>query len=158
MDWLSKIDPNVVVPAIAALLAWGYHKLRGDTKDHFDDVLRGIGKQVITSLLASGLASTELDKLKELAQKKLWEIAVASGVPRNALTERIATAVIEHTIGDALEEIRNREAAAKLPGQLDELAKQISDIPAMIDKAHADGLARGKAFFDEMVEKLPPST
>jgi hypothetical protein len=157
MDW-SKLDPNtvtIIAGFLAAGAGWLWHKINGDKVDSFEDTIRGIGKGVIHTLLMDPAVTTAIspDALRLRATMLLWQAASTIGIPRNAATSVIATAVVEHIVGDVLEELRT---AAGLQDQLEQLNSQVAAIPAALAKAEADGLAKGRAFAKEMVESVPP--
>jgi hypothetical protein len=156
-DWFGKISPDTVmylVGLVGALATWSYHKIKGDKTDSFDDMIRGLGKQAIHELLADPAVSSALSPsdLTARAASILWTLATRIGIPRNAMTEALITATAQHVVGDALDQLRSIDSAQK---QLDVLTSQIAAFPAQLAKTEAEAFAKGKAFADEMVEKVP---
>lgn len=134
-SWLSKLDPNTVLGALAVIgsvATWAYHKVRGDQAASFEDTFRGLGKQVIHLLMAdtSVTAATEPAILKARASELLWKL-VGTSIPRNALTEGIANTLIEHVVGDTLKlllDAENLEIAQSLPAQMESVANRAADV------------------------------
>lgn len=148
MQWLSSIDPNLVIGIAVALGTWLYHRVSGQRTENFTDVIRGIGKQLVDALVTSGVLNR--DALNARAKSLMDSAFVRLGIPRNALTDALATATIEHAVGDALQELRELTEASD---RLAELTAQVAQTPAIMAKAQADGLARVAAMKD-LVEKI----
>lgn len=160
MSWLSKIDPNTVIGLIGLLgtvATWAWSKLHGNKVASFTDVITGLGKQAIHTLMLDPtvIAATDTKELAARAASVLTGLARSIGIPSNAITDALIQATAQHVVGDVLAELR---AAAGLQDQLDKLNDQVSGFPATLAKIEADALARGKVFADQYVERVDVST
>lgn len=155
MDWFSKIDPNVALALLVGVATWVYHRVRGDAAENFSDMLQGVGKQVIHLVLTNPDTPHDLDLLRVRVTNALWDLAAKAKIPRNAVTEALAQTVIEHTIGDILEQLRARDA---LPGQLADLSTKAQAVLATFASAEAEGRARVAGMKDLIESQDAPAS
>jgi hypothetical protein len=156
MSWITKLTPDTLV-MLATLLGgagtWFWHKIKGDNKDSFDDLLRGLGKQVIHMLLTDPDINSKISPkaLTDLASKALWALAGRLNVPKNSITEALATSVIAHSVGDIMEELRALDA---MPNQVKQLSDKVNDVVKVFDDAKNSPLVKqSEQFGKDYVEK-----
>lgn len=126
-SWLSQINPNTIIAIIGGVAVYVYHQIRGDKSDSFSDQLRGLGKQVIHALVTDPAINSQstVDAIKAKASSLLWSAAIKAGIPRNSVTEGIATALLDHIVGDVLSELRAQQT---IPSQVSTIAAQAAAI------------------------------
>lgn len=159
MDWLTKIDPNTLITlggVILGGLTWLYHKAKGDQVANFADTFRGIGKSVLHTLLIDPTITSDanIDALKIRASQLVWRAADGASIPRNAITVALVNALVEHTIGDLLAELRARDS---LQAKVAALSDQIATMPAQWAAAEARGRA-AVAGMASMIDTTPDVT
>lgn len=158
MSWLSQINPNTVLGLVGLLggvATWLWTKIRGGTVDSFTDVITGLGKQAIHTLLTDPTISSQIDPsvLAARATTVLTQLARTIGISSNAITDALIKATAQHVVGDILEELRAADGAQ---AQLTAMAAQVASFPATLAKVEADALARGKAFAAQYIDNTPP--
>lgn len=106
MDWLGKLDPNVVVPVVVSLAGWLYHLWRGDQKSQAKatdtrnaSVMDSIVDNFIYSLLDKYPLGVDVDTYlknsRKYIEEKIWDVAQKRGIPKNATTELLFHAALE---------------------------------------------------------------
>ncbi len=138
MDYLSKIDPNILFPAILAIGGWLYHKARGDKQTTLADTLEGVMRNVLHDLLPLIEADSTEAAIREKVTDLAWKGLTKAGVSHGKIADALVKAAIEHTVADVRDEVRllgadqraidanASEAEAQIP-KLVELAKTADD-------------------------------
>ncbi len=140
MDFLSKLDPNVVlvlVGAATSLAGWIYHKAKGDKTDEHADTFQGVMRNVLHDLLPVLRFDTTQAELRVLVGTLAWKGLAKAGIPKNGLSEAIVNAGIEHTVADALDFIR--EYADELETAAKEAAPKLKLLSMDADRGIAEG-------------------
>ena len=153
LTWLASPSGAVVTSVLATLATWTYHKIRGDAQASIEDTMRGVGKQIVDALVKSGDLTAAA--LTARAKTLMASAMNALHVPDNPLTNQLAMAVVQHAVGDALDEIR------KLTGANVALQQAVAVAAAMkVDMAKAEQQGRQLvAPMAAMVERVdtPPA-
>lgn len=119
LDWLGKIDPNVVVGIVSALVAWLYHKARGDKQQDLRDLVYG----TIAAEVHRIVDSPELhDKARALLFDAAWKGLDLLKVPKNATTNLLVSAAVE----TGMAELARLLAQKAIPKQLDAVADGVA--------------------------------
>ena len=139
LAWLASPAGAVVTSVAMTLATWTYHKIRGDSQASIEDTMRGVGKQIVDALVKSGDLTS--DALTARAKTLMASAMNALHIPDNAITNQLAMAVVQHAVGDALDELRKlttTDAAAHLAA----LQSIVASMPGDMVKAEAEGRAR----------------
>ncbi len=126
MDTLSKIDPNTVLQIVGGLFAiglWIYHKAKGDGRATLADTLVGVMRNVLGDLLPTLSQDSTQSELRAMVTSLAWTGLERAGVPRNGISETLVNAAIEHTIADAMIEVRKLASDQK---SIDTSASQLA--------------------------------
>lgn len=120
MDWLSKLDPNViaaVVTALGSLVIWIYHRAKGDKVDTIQTML----ESVVGSLAHDLLADTKtIPEAQVWLETKLWDTLTVHGIKKTDQTQLLVTTAVNTGIGQLKSLINaqsmvNRAVANKPP-------------------------------------------
>jgi hypothetical protein len=103
MNWLSKLDPNTVIPILSLLSAvggWIWDRARGRTTQSFSSVIDSVIDNLINELLDHPPSDEmKLDGYLKMARgyidSKIWTVLTKRGIPKNALTTRLLHSAIE---------------------------------------------------------------
>lgn len=113
MDWLHRLDPNVVVPILSPMImafgGWLWAKIRGEKHDGFAEVIEGVFRSFVQEQFAkyeSGDVAAYVQQARAWFEKKIWEVLAKRSVPRNAITEALVHAAVEHATADLAEKLQ----------------------------------------------------
>ncbi len=124
LDWLAKLDPNVVIPLATGIVGWLWHQVRSDNHDSIVELASGFARQLVQLYLEQGGTRENATRWLE---ERLWSRLALRGYARNATLERLVHPVIEHAVADLVDEL-NERAGATLPGQVAELEKRAEGV------------------------------
>lgn len=113
-SWLSKIDPNVVVPLLGGLATWVWHRVSTNTKADWEGIVKAMLATLTTEILDryttdAGDTVEYLKRVRKYFEDRAWSVLSKRGVPRNKTTEAILNRGIEEAtafVGDEVNRIR----------------------------------------------------
>ena len=151
---MSQLDPNLLIPLVAAVFGWLYHKVRGDKKQSLADAVSPFVGQAIH--LVTITLESNIDTVRAKVADYTWDALTKAKIPRNALTESIVSSAIEEGIAYALEQARAHDRLVQVTA-----AKAGTDLAAAA-KALGAELERLKSLPaptpPDDVTIVPPST
>ena len=111
IDWLSQVNPNVILPIVFSGLAWLYHKARGDTKQAhkslFDDIVENFIYEMLDKYPLNVSVDTYLKSSRQYIEKEIWKVAQKRGIPKNSTTEKLLHSAMERGTAILSREINN---------------------------------------------------
>lgn len=148
LNWISKIDPNLLITlasALATAAVWGYHKLRGDATESLSEICDSIVANLMHEVL-DDYSDQDLDVFLDTARAKIetnfWTIAEKRGIPKNAISIAVVHAATERGTAWLADQIKKRRDVFLL---LKTEVDKVGDVAANFARAEAEGLARGRA-------------
>lgn len=96
-DWLGKIDPNYVLAGVSAIAGWIWHRHSTVSRDDLTTLVRGLLSQEAARIVGDKLSHTTA---RECLAKAAWSGLAIARVPRNAVTQRLVSALVEQTLGE----------------------------------------------------------
>lgn len=116
--WLTKLDPNVIVPTVLAVSTWLWHRVAGEKAKTVEQVVSSVVGAILSEIADKIPASAPIDTWLKGARKyiedRVWAALKKRGVPRNRVTESFVHAATEaatHRLAEAL--ARERRAKQK---------------------------------------------
>lgn len=120
LTWLLKLDPNVVIPVLATVGAWLYHKVAGKRAETVDRIVSGVVGSILAEIVdhvpSSVPVETYLKGARQYVEDRVWKVLQKRGVPKNAMTTKIVHAALEQAVeslGKKLAEERRKQSEAK---------------------------------------------
>lgn len=158
LTWLLQPN-NIVLPALASLGVWVWHRLRGEKAATWQDALTGavstIAQEAITRWVPGGTVADGLAFVRAYVEKNIWDVASKRNIPRNALTEPVVHAAVEQATAGLVGVIAQR----LLPPQLGRLADAAAGVKDAFIVDQRSPLAQvGRDIGGAMVQREPFET
>lgn len=122
ISWLSKVDPNIVLPVVFSAGVWLWHKATGKKGDALERTIKGaigsILSEVVDLVPANVPVEQYLKTSRGYVEKYVWKALEKRGIPRNKMTEKIVNMCIE----EAARELGAELAAHRKAAQQQQLA------------------------------------
>ncbi len=136
MEFLSKLDPNLVAvlfTAITTVGGWLYRKAKGEKQADITDALwDALEGKVIALAESEEVAGVVRDKLTKAA----YEALARMGLKKNAVVDTIVAKLVERGVTEVRKRVlarKNAEAAAQLPAQIQALLELAAKLPKTFD-------------------------
>lgn len=120
LNWLSKVDPNVVLPVLFTVGGWLWHKVAGKKANTIERTVKGAIGSILAELvdiIPPGVrVETYLKTSRGYVEKYVWKALQKRGIPKNKTTEKLVNMVLEeatHELADELAAKRQKFAPAK---------------------------------------------
>ncbi len=115
ISWLSKLDPNVVVPVVVTVGGWLWRKVRGEKQTKVERTIKAaIGSILaeVVDLVPAGVSiETYLKTSRGYVEKYVWKALEKRGIPKNKATEKIVHMCIEEAARELAEELAEHRKA-----------------------------------------------
>lgn len=116
MDWLNRIDPNIIISVGISLATWLWHKAAGKkaavVEDIVSDAVRAILSEIVDHVPSNVPVDTYLKGARDYVERRIWTALQKRGVPKNSTTIRLVNAAIERAtsqLGAEIAEERRRK-------------------------------------------------
>ena len=157
--WLLQPN-NVVLPTLAGLGVWVWHKLRGEKAASWQDAVSGavstLAQEAITQWVPGGTVADGLTFVRAYVEREIWAVLTKRNIPRNGITEPLVHAAVEQATAGLVNVIAQR----LLPLQVGRLASAAADVKSAFvvdDKSALAQVGRDlRAMADVAV--VPPDT
>ena len=115
-NWLSHLDPNVVITVVGGAATWLYHKASGKKSESLSSIVTSILNNLANELLDSYVPSngdvTEyLKKSRTYIEERVWKILTKRKIPKNSTTIKLVHQATEKStawLAGEIREIRQR--------------------------------------------------
>ncbi len=141
MEFLSKLDPNLVavlITAVTTVGGWLWKKAKGEKQADITDALwDALEGKVIALAESEETASAVRSKLIVAANEALARM----GMKQNAITDAIMLKLVERGVTEVRKRIlarKNAEAAAQLPAQIQALIDLAAKLPKSFEPPPED--------------------
>lgn len=118
VNWLSKVDPNIVIPVVTTVGAWLWRKVAGKKANDIERTIKGaIGSLLaeVIDMVPPGVSVEQyLKTSRGYVEKYVWRALQKRGIPKNKTTEKIVHMVLEeaaHELADELAAKRKERLA-----------------------------------------------
>ncbi len=121
MDWLLKLDPNVVFPVVVGLATWVYRQIAGKkaktVEQLVDGAVRAILAEVAAHVPSEVPINTWLSGARRYVEDRIWYALGRVGLHRSPQLERIMRAALERASSEIAARIaeERRQRAPSLP-------------------------------------------
>lgn len=121
MDWLSRLDPNVIVPVLVAIGGWLWRKASGekkaDSKGVIGSVIENFAQEVLDRYSVNAGDTTEyLKRVRKYIDERAWPVLSKRGIPKNRVTQSLLNAAIEEWtawVGSNVRQIRRDKGVSE---------------------------------------------
>lgn len=120
-NWLGQLDPNTVVPALSALVAWLWHRSSSKTQDSaraiVDLVIDNIARELDAAHDTFGAPSYDvplfLKRSRAYIEERVWTALGKRGIRKTPTAEKLVHESTERATLWLADEFKQRAAAAK---------------------------------------------
>jgi hypothetical protein len=109
LNWILKLDPNVVVPVLVTVGGWLYSKVRGKKTDTIERTIKGAIIALLSEVVDLVPAGVPIEKYlknsRSYVEKYVWSALTKRGIPRNKTTERIVHMALEEATSELAKQL-----------------------------------------------------
>ncbi len=121
MDWLLKIDPNVLIPTVLVLGTWLWKKVRGEKNQTVNQIVDSVIENFAHEILdrytvGAGNTAEYLKRVRKYIEERIWEVLAKRGVPKNGVTVSLVNQATERWtawVGNQVTQIRRSKGAER---------------------------------------------
>lgn len=124
-SWLSKVDPNVVLPVLFTVGGWLWSKVAGKKANTIERTVKGAIGSILAELVDIIPAGVPVEQYLKTSrgyvEKYVWKALQKRGIPKNKTTEKIVHMILEESTLELAQEMAARRSLQKLaPAKEDE--------------------------------------
>lgn len=101
MEWLSKLDPNIVVPIVIALGGWLWRKARGEKKADdrtiIDSIVENFAMEMTDTYHVNDTRSIAdyLKQARSYIDERIWNVLAKRGIKKTPIVKALVNEAVE---------------------------------------------------------------